>query len=73
MAFKKLDPNNLELEEDWEGNNAAFRCPHCGKVFIVSGTRIHNGSRTCPLCGKSKGYCDIMGKKSGGEALFEGE
>jgi len=66
MPVKYLDPNNLGHGEDWEGNNAAFTCPHCGKVFIVSGTRVHNGERSCPECGKSTGRCDIKGKKSGG-------
>jgi predicted RNA-binding Zn-ribbon protein involved in translation (DUF1610 family) len=71
MPRKKLNPENLGLDEDWEGNAAAFRCPHCGKIFIVSGTRIHNGVRECPNCGKSRGYCDIKGKKSGGPASLE--
>ncbi|MCX5718401.1 MAG: hypothetical protein NT055_00280 [Nitrospirae bacterium] len=71
MPFKQLDPNNLGLNEDWEGNAAAFMCPHCGKVFIVSGTRIHKGIRKCPNCSKSTGRCDIKGKKSGGTANLE--
>jgi len=71
MPTKKLDPSNLGLDEDWEGNAAAFKCPHCNKVFIVSGTRIHNGVRKCPKCGKSTGRCDIKGKKSGGTAAIE--
>lgn len=61
MPTKALDPNNLGMDEDWEGNNAAFRCPHCTKVFIVSGTRIHGGQRKCPNCGKSTARCDIKG------------
>lgn len=71
MPTKNLDPANLGMDEDWEGNNAAFRCPHCGKVFLVSGTRIHNGVRACPNCGRSTGRCDIKGKKSGGTASIE--
>jgi len=71
MPSKQLDPNNLGIDEDWEGNNAAFRCPHCNKVFIVSGTRVHGGKRNCPKCGKSIGYCDIKGRKSGGFAKLE--
>ena len=71
MPLKQLDPNNLGQNEDWEGNAAAFTCPHCGKVFIVSGTRIHKGIRKCPMCGKSTGCCDIKGKKSGGTASLE--
>lgn len=45
MPSKSLDPYNLGDDEDWEGNAAAFTCPYCSKVFIVSGTRIHNGVR----------------------------
>jgi hypothetical protein len=30
------DPTKHELDEDWEGNNVAFTCPLCKKVFIVS-------------------------------------
>jgi predicted RNA-binding Zn-ribbon protein involved in translation (DUF1610 family) len=71
MPTRKLDPTNLGPDEDWEGSNAAFRCPHCGKVFIVSGTRLHNGVRPCPKCGRSTGRCDIRGKKSGGSASLE--
>ena len=32
MPIKELDPHRLGMDEDWEGNNAAFRCPICGKV-----------------------------------------
>jgi predicted RNA-binding Zn-ribbon protein involved in translation (DUF1610 family) len=70
MPTKILDPDNLGIDEDWEGNNAAFRCPHCSKVFIVSG-HIHSGARKCPECGKSMGRCDIKGHKSGGAASLE--
>jgi predicted RNA-binding Zn-ribbon protein involved in translation (DUF1610 family) len=66
---KNLDPNNLSPDEDWEGNNASFKCPHCKKVFIVSEI-IHQGVRPCPKCGKSTGKCN-GGKKSGGTASLE--
>jgi hypothetical protein len=77
MPVRDLDSNNLGQEEDWEGNNAAFRCPLCGKVFIVSG-RIHGGgrageaSRNCPGpgCGKSVGVIR-GGKKSDGYARLK--
>jgi predicted RNA-binding Zn-ribbon protein involved in translation (DUF1610 family) len=71
MPIRRLDPNNLRLDEDWEGNNAAFTCPICGQVFIVSGSRVHSGKRECPKCGESIGRCDIKGKKSGGTASIE--
>ena len=70
MPTKVLDPNNLGMDQDWEGNNAAFRCPQCGKVFIVS-AHIHSGTRKCPSCGKSTGHCNIKGRKSGGAASLE--
>jgi len=77
MPSKNLDPNNLGQDEDWEGNNAAFKCPHCGKVFIVSGTRMHGGTRIspgvrkCPQCGKSIARCSMGGRKGGGTASLE--
>ena len=45
-----LDPNAASLgqDADWGGNNAAFTCPVCKKVFIVS-AQLHNGSRECLL------------------------
>ena len=70
MQIRKLDPIDLKKEEDWEGNNAAFTCPKCGKVFIVSGM-IHKNGRQCPACGKSIGHVN-GGRKSGGFASIEG-
>src|SRR3990167_2858816 len=67
MLVRPLDPDNLAHDEDWEGNNAAFTCPLCGKVFIVSGL-INDGERECPHCHKATGRCDAKGKKSGGTA-----
>ena len=67
MPDRELDPSSLGLGEDWEGNNAAFTCPHCRKVFIVSGV-IHSGVRQCPGCGKSTGRCEAKGKNRGGKA-----
>ena len=45
MPEKIIDQNNVGMDKDWAGNGAAFRCPHCGKVFIVSGSRVHGGVR----------------------------
>jgi hypothetical protein len=76
MPFRKLDPYNLQQYEDWEGNNAAFLCPLCENVFIVSETRMHTdekgekGYRRCPSCGKSIGRVK-GGRKSGGTASIE--
>ncbi len=76
MPVKNLNPDDLDNDEDFEGNNAAFTCPVCQKVFIVSDTRMHIGSnrergyRKCPSCGKSVGRVS-GGRKSGGTASIE--
>ena len=76
MPSRNLDPNNLPHDEDWEGNNAAFKCPSCEEVFIVSNTRMHvgpngeKGFRRCPTCGNSTGHV-TGGRKSGGTAWIE--
>ena len=69
MSTRNLDPHDLSIEEDWIGNNAAFKCPICGNTFIVSGM-LHKKGRSCTKCGKSTGYC-IGGKGSGGSAYIE--
>ncbi len=66
MQTRELDPNNLQDNEDWYGNNAAFLCPHCGRVFLVSG-HFYKKGRDCPKCGKSFGIVQ-GGKESGGTA-----
>jgi hypothetical protein len=67
---KILDQNDLGLDEDWCGNNASFKCPICGKVFIVSGM-LHQNGRRCPRCGSSTGFCDLNGASAGGRAYIE--
>jgi Zn finger protein HypA/HybF involved in hydrogenase expression len=69
MAIRSIDPEAQARDEDWEGNNAAFTCPVCGKVFIVS-SHMHDGKRKCPSCGKSTGHV-VGGKKSEGTAKIE--
>jgi hypothetical protein len=59
----------LGKDEDWVGNNAAFTCPVCHGVFLVSGM-FHKNGRDCPKCGKSKGRV-LGGKESGGTATIE--
>lgn len=71
MSKRNLDPNKLLFNEDWLGNNAAFCCPVCGKVFIVS-SMINKNGRKCPVCGKSTGFCK-GGQLSGGIAYIEWE
>jgi predicted RNA-binding Zn-ribbon protein involved in translation (DUF1610 family) len=69
MVVRNIDRNAIGLNEDWEGNNAAFSCPACNKVFIVS-VLLHGGQRECPNCGKSKGY--VQGsKQTGGSASIQ--
>jgi predicted RNA-binding Zn-ribbon protein involved in translation (DUF1610 family) len=73
MPIRNLDPDKLGHSEDWEGNNAAFACPACGKVFIVSDMLHHGpggGDRECPNCGKSVARVK-GGRKSGGTASIE--
>ena len=76
MPIKNLIPDDLKQDEDWEGNNAAFKCPVCQKVFIVSDTRMHigpdkeKGYRKCPACGKSVGHIS-GGRNPGGTASIE--
>lgn len=76
MPTRNLDRENLENDDDWEGNNAAFRCPQCGKVFIVSDNPVvptshdERGVRRCPACGLSTARIS-GGKGSGGSASIE--
>ncbi len=53
MASRQLDKDNLGVDEDWIGNGAAFRCPVCTKVFIVSAF-LHRKGRRCPACAGSR-------------------
>lgn len=69
MAMRKIDPESIAQDEDFVGNNAAFTCPKCGKVFIVSGL-LHKSGRACPGCGKSTAYIS-GGQMSNGEARIE--
>jgi len=54
MAVRSIDPLHIAHDEDWEGDNAAFSCPICGKVFIVI-AHAHGGKRDCPECAQSTG------------------
>lgn len=69
MPRHELEPDGLREGEDWVGNNAAFSCPQCGKVFLVSAL-LHRNGRACPACGKSTGRVE-GGRKSGGTAWIE--
>ena len=56
MPTKKYQQGNHYDEADIFGNNAAFLCPveNCGKVFITNTTRMNDGLKKCPKCGRSK-------------------
>ena len=69
IAVREIAPNAIRLDEDWESNNAAFTCPQCKKVFIISGM-LHKSGRDCPNCGQSTGRVR-GGKDSGGSASIE--
>jgi hypothetical protein len=71
MPRRKLDPNALGVDEDFHGNVAAFTCPVCGKVFLVSSSLDRLG-RACPnpACGRSFGLV-VGGATSGGVATLE--
>lgn len=60
IAPRSLDKNSLRRNEDWVGNNAAFTCPSCNQVFLVSGM-IHRNGRSCPNCGQFTGRVDPEG------------
>lgn len=55
MKRINLSSTEPDLTYDWYGNNAAFTCPHCNKVFIVSAL-LNKQGRECPKCSKSTGH-----------------
>lgn len=69
MARRSIDPSDPARDEDWEGNNAAFTCPKCGKIFIVS-AMLHPQGRKCPHCGKATGFV-VGGRQGGGSAYVD--
>ena len=54
---------------DWVGNNAAFTCPVCNRVFLVS-AMLHRNGRPCPGCERSTGHV-TGGRNAGGRAFVE--
>jgi hypothetical protein len=72
MSVRHLDPKRYnaggpvaaDADADWFGNNAAFSCPVCSKVFLVSGF-IQPTGRNCPGCGHSTGHCTGTAEKDG--------
>jgi ribosomal protein L37AE/L43A len=77
MPVRHLDPRRYspvlavgDANADWFGNNAAFACPVCSKVFVVS-KFISDGVRQCPGCGKSRGVVTASPKDTGAKAYIE--
>jgi hypothetical protein len=52
MLRRNLDVAN---NEELCGNNAAFCCPVCRRVFVVSGF-LNKSGRKCPSCNRSTGH-----------------
>jgi len=52
MPVKKLERDSDDEQHDWVGNNAAFTCPVCNNVFLVS-EHMNPHGRKCPSCKKS--------------------
>jgi predicted RNA-binding Zn-ribbon protein involved in translation (DUF1610 family) len=69
MAKREIDRTVPARDEDWEGNNAVFSCPKCGKVFVVGGM-LHQQGRAYPGCGKATGFVN-GGRQSSGSAYIE--
>jgi len=65
METKKLHRDEKILDADWHGNNAAFTCPVCNKVFLVSAILNEPGGergvRLCPNCKTSTGRINAEG------------
>jgi hypothetical protein len=79
MFVRYLDPKKYpaghalaaDANADWNGNNAAFTCPVCSKVFVTSSFNdMGRIGLSCPGCGKSTAYCTGSAAK-GGEARIE--
>jgi hypothetical protein len=70
MPTRHLDRENRDPDSYWIENNAAFTCPCCNGIFIVSG-HLHTHGRHCPRdgCGRSYAYVE-GGKDSGGKAVI---
>jgi hypothetical protein len=79
MRVRHLDPSRYnaghpaasDADADWNGNNAAFTCPVCSKVFIVTSfNELGRIGLNCPGCGRSTAHCTGSAAK-GGEARIE--
>ena len=59
----------MSADEDWVGNNAAFKCDACQRVYVVSGF-LHPKGRPCPFCAGTIGFVE-GGRDSFGRAWIE--
>jgi len=64
---RQFDPNSAD--EDWMGNNAAFRCDSCQRTYVVSGF-LHRNGRPCPFCGRTVAHTEGS-RGDGGSAWIE--
>jgi hypothetical protein len=70
MPTRYLKVDNSEKDAFWHGNNAAFACPCCGRVFLVSAHMSPHGLHCPPPgCGRSYGYVE-GGRDSDGIAVI---
>ena len=71
--YREKEPMG-EANADWRGNNAAFTCPLCFKVFIVMFLNNEGANgRPCPSCGKSVGFVSGSAREPGSQARIEWE
>jgi transcription elongation factor Elf1 len=66
MARRTIQADAKARDEDRVGNNAAFTCPRCGKVFIVSGLIHREEGRWCPWCRQSRGHAPAANEDAEG-------
>ena len=68
MPIRYFDHDHKDTNVDWHGNNAAFTCPVCSTVFVVSILMDKNG-RKCPACNKATAF--VTGSPKDSEARIE--
>lgn len=70
MPTRFLKADNSEVDAYWYGNNAAFTCPCCKRIFLVSGYMNEHGLH-CPPPGCGRSYAYVRGgRDSGGIAVI---
>ena len=70
MPVRYLKRDNSEKDAHWYGDNAAFTCPVCNRIFLVCGHLRPNGQQ-CPPPGCGRSYAYVHGRlESGGIAVI---